>query len=291
MPKKSIDFPKKITNLNYEKLKHLIELSIKEDFGDKGDITSRTLLKELKNNVEAKVIAKDNGVICGLEIVNIVYNYINPDIKIEIFKKDGDLVSKGDIILKLYGIPLSITEGERISLNFLGMMSGISTKVNRLVELIKGSTTKLLDTRKTLPGLREIEKYAVSIGGGYNHRLGLYDMILIKDNHIAAVGSIKRAVELAKEQFPENMVIEIEVGNLNQVEEALTTEADILMLDNMNNQMIKEAIKLINNEKYIEVSGNVDENRLIELAEIGVDFVSMGALTHTIKPLDLSLLI
>lgn len=291
MPKKIIDFPKKITNLNYEKLKHLIELSIKEDFGDKGDITSRTLLKELKNNVEAKVIAKENGVICGLEIVDIVYNYINPDIKIEFFKKDGDLVSKGDIILKLYGIPLSITEGERISLNFLGMMSGISTKVNKLVDLIKGSTTKLLDTRKTLPGLREIEKYAVSMGGGYNHRLGLYDMILIKDNHIAAVGSIKRAVELAKEQFPENMVIEIEVGNLNQVEEALTTEADILMLDNMNNQMIKEAIKLINNEKYIEVSGNVDENRLIELAEIGVDFVSMGALTHTIKPIDLSLLI
>jgi nicotinate-nucleotide pyrophosphorylase (carboxylating) len=293
MPKKDIDFPKHIDRLSENFLTTLIELAVHEDLNGIGDITTNSIFKGIETHKkQAKVIAKERGIVCGVELFERVYAVATSSIAttITILKQDGDLVHSGDIILKIEGNSTAITTGERVAINFLGLLSGVATRVNYLTNLIKHTSTRLLDTRKTIPGMRELQKYAVQIGGGHNHRLGLYDMILIKENHIRTVGGIKKAVELARSEYPQ-LVVEVETASLTDVEEALQTDADILMLDNMDNAMVGKALTIIDSEKWVEVSGNVDEQRLIELAEIGVDFVSMGELTHTIKPLDVSLLI
>lgn len=290
MPKIEIDFPKRMDKIPPIQMKKIVDLSIEEDIGREGDITSRSILGRMHIDSNAVILAKEEGVICGTDIVKYVYSLIDKTLKLDVLITDGSAVKSKDIIIKIEGNAGSITRGERTALNFLGLLSGVSTKVNRLTGLIKNYNTKLLDTRKTIPGLRALQKYAVYKGGGFNHRIGLYDMILIKENHITSSGGITNAVSLAKAMYP-GIVIETEVETLDQVKEALQTKTDIIMLDDMDNETVKKALLIIDNEKYVEVSGNVDEKRLVELAQIGVDYVSMGALTHTVKPLDISLLI
>lgn len=290
MPIQTVDFPKRIQSIDPLLLDSIISLAIREDLGTLGDITTQALLERLEKTVSAEIIAKEDGVICGVEVLREVYKRISTGLEVTTMKYDGETVHSGDVIVHLSGKPSWITSGERVALNFLGLMSGVATKTRKYARLLEGTPTRLLDTRKTLPGLREFQKYAVLTGGGCNHRIGLYDMVLIKENHIAAVGSISRAVELAKRSFPET-VVEIEVESMEQVAEALKTEADVVMLDNMDNSMVEKAFSLLKGKKLVEVSGNITEERLSTLGKIGVDFVSMGALTHTVKPLDISLLI
>ncbi|OHD53628.1 MAG: nicotinate-nucleotide diphosphorylase (carboxylating) [Spirochaetes bacterium GWF1_51_8] len=290
--REGLDFPKRIQKVSPGLLKDLIEIAVREDLDGIGDITTQALFKNISEDTRsARVTAKERGVVCGIDVALAVYSIVSNQSGVEIMprKLDGEIAEKGETILTLKGRPSGITTGERIALNFMGILSGVATKTRRYADLISGSSTRLLDTRKTLPGMRELQKYAVATGGGYNHRMGLYDMILIKDNHISAVRSLTKAVELAKAAYP-FVPIEVETTTIEQVAEAVETEADILMLDNMNNDLVREALRIIGGSKYIEVSGNVDEKRLVELAGIGADFVSMGELTHTVKPLDLSLL-
>ncbi|MGC8765770.1 MAG: carboxylating nicotinate-nucleotide diphosphorylase [Brevinematia bacterium] len=288
--RKMIDFPKRLTCVSRKVINEIVKKAIDEDIGIKGDLTSFYLLGNEKRIKRAVVIAKQDGVICGVEFFVTAFKFIDEEIEVKLFKKDGDSVKEKDIIAEIKGTSYSLLAGERVALNFLGFLSGISTKVNLYAQSIRFSQTKLLDTRKTLPGLRLPEKYAVAIGGGYNHRYGLYDMILIKENHIASVGSLKEAVRRAKELNLE-VPVEVEINSMAQIDEVLETDAEIVMLDNMNNENVEKAFNILKEYKYVEVSGNVDQKRLIELAEIGVDFVSMGELTHTIKPLDISMLI
>lgn len=286
--KRQIGFPKKAGPLPVKRLKEIIAQSLKEDLGRKGDITSQSLFGRSSAPVMARVFAKENGVVCGLEAARWVYRMVDPKVKVRFLKKDGDHVKDRDVLFEVEGNPVSVLKGERTALNFIGLLSGISTKADQLSKLLRGSGTRLLDTRKTFPGLREMEKYAVMTGGAHNHRMGLYDLVLIKENHIAAAGGICAAVETAKRKNP-GVPVEIEVETLAQAREALKTEADILMLDNMNDKNVRKAMKLVNGLKYIEVSGNIDPKRLVKLAKIGVDFVSMGALTHTVRNFDISL--
>jgi len=292
MPKPNIDFPKKIERLSTIQLSQLIALAVQEDLKCAGDVTTQSLFQGLENSVKsARIVAKENGVICGLPAVEQVYHMLGEQNKchMEFFKMDGEPVSSGEVVAHIKAVPSLLTVGERIALNFLGLMSGIATKTHELSGILKGSGVRLLDTRKTIPGFRELSKYAVSKGGGYNHRLGLNDMILIKENHITAVGSLREAVKRARDTHPE-LVIELETESLEQVREALDTSADILMLDNMDDETVKKAVAMVGEAKYLEVSGNVTPERLKSIATLGVDFVSMGALTHTICPLDLSML-
>ncbi len=285
--RKKIDFPKRLLSIPEEIIEKLIRISFEEDIG-KEDITSSALLENKKER--AIIFSKEEGIICGIDFFKKSFELYDNTTELIILKKDGELTEKGEKIAEVRGNVKSLLSVERTSLNFLGLLSGISTKVYNYVREIEFSNTKLLDTRKTIAGIRLLQKYAVSIGGGYNHRYGLYDMFLIKENHIKSVGSIKKAVEKAK-NFNKDILVEVEINSINQIDEVLKTEAEIVMLDNMQDDDIKRAFSLIKNEKYVEVSGNVNKERLIKLAEIGVDFVSMGELTHTIKPLDVSMLI
>ncbi|MEJ5283656.1 MAG: carboxylating nicotinate-nucleotide diphosphorylase [Brevinematia bacterium] len=285
--RKAIDFPKRLLSIPEYIVENLIKISFEEDIG-KEDITANALLKNKKE--KAIIFTKEKGIVCGTDFIKKSFKLYDPDTEVSILKKDGEIVEKGEKIAEITGITRNLLSVERTALNFLGFLSGISTKVYNYTNEIKFSHTKLLDTRKTIAGMRLLQKYAVSIGGGYNHRYGLYDMFLIKENHIKSVGSIKEAVRMAKNFIPDALV-EIEINSIQQIDEVLQTEAEIVMLDNMNDEEVKKAFNLLKNEKYVEVSGNVNKERLIKLAEIGVDFVSMGELTHTIKPLDVSMLI
>ncbi|URA09951.1 carboxylating nicotinate-nucleotide diphosphorylase [Thermospira aquatica] len=282
-------FPFRLKELNAVLIDEAVQKALREDFGEEGDITSLATLGEVPVNKKAAIIAKEEGMVCGLEVVQHTFSTVDAQLKMEVFYKDGAWVTPGTVLVKLEGAAQSILRGERVALNFLGLMSGIATKTHRLVQSLDGTSIKILDTRKTLPGLRVFEKYAVAVGGGYNHRYGLYDMILIKENHRAAAGGITEAVKRAYSLYPEKL-IEVEVSTLEEVREALATPADILMLDNMTDEMIREAVRVIAGRKMVEASGNMTEERVIKLARMGVDFVSMGALTHTVKPLDVSLL-
>ena len=293
MSKPNIDFPKKIGKLSNIQLSQLIALAVQEDLKCAGDVTTQSLFHVPEASQKtARIIAKESGVICGLPVVERVYHMLGEqnECHIEFFKMDGENVSRGEVVATVRAVPSLLTVGERISLNFLGLMSGIATKAHELSGILKGSGVRLLDTRKTIPGFRELSKYAVSKGGGYNHRLGLNDMILIKENHITAVGSLREAVKRAHVSHPE-LVIELEVESLEQVKDAMESSANILMLDNMDDDTVKKAVTIVGEAKYLEVSGNVTPERLKSIATLGVDFVSMGALTHTIRPLDLSMLI
>jgi nicotinate-nucleotide pyrophosphorylase (carboxylating) len=267
--------------------RRLIQLAIEEDVG-LGDITSRLVVPEGFNG-EAMVVAKDSGILAGGEAFKTVYDEIDPRLEISFEKRDGERIRCGEVIASLKGSVESILTGERIALNFLQRLSGIATMTAEFVERVRGFPVKIVDTRKTTPGWRELEKYAVRVGGGYNHRLGLYDSILIKDNHIAAAGSITAAVKAAKEKAPHTMKIEVEVETLEGVEEALRTDVDIIMLDNMPIHMIRQAVSMIGGRVLIEVSGGISLKNVRQIAEIGVDIISIGALTHSASPVDMSL--
>jgi nicotinate-nucleotide pyrophosphorylase (carboxylating) len=274
-----------------DKIRHLIELALSEDIG-KGDLTSEATIEE---DLKAKgiIVAKKEGVIAGLEIAKMVFHQLDPHLVFESSFKDGNKVNKGEEVATLKGQVKSILSVERTALNFLQRLSGIATLTSKYLEKIKDTQVKILDTRKTTPGLRALEKYAVKMGGGENHRMGLFDMILIKDNHIKAVGNISKAIQRAKNKCPHEK-IEVETKNLEEVKEATSSGADWIMLDNMSIEEMKKAVKMIRSsqkEIKIEASGRIDLNNVREVALTGVDFISVGTLTHSAPALDFSLLL
>ncbi len=268
-------------------LERFIEASLAEDIGT-GDITTISTVSE-DTEIKGNFIAKAKGVLCGTQVASAVFAYLDPQIKLGFSFKDGDSVSKGDIIGAISGKAVYVLQGERLALNMLQRMSGIATKTSEAVAEVKGFPVKILDTRKVTPGLRVFEKYAVRTGGGHNHRFNLSDGILIKDNHIKAAGSITKAVNAARDYAPHTLKIEVETETLEQVQEAVSAGADIIMLDNMSIEMMKQAVELINKKALAEASGNMDEKDLCAVAAAGVDFISIGALTNSLKPLDISL--
>lgn len=265
----------------------LLWLALKEDITSE-DLTTNAIMREDKIG-EAQLICKQDGVIAGLQVFERVFHLLDEKTQVEMYFKDGDRVKNGDLLAKVTGDIRTILTGERVALNYLQRMSGIATHTRKMVDLLGDAKTKLLDTRKTTPNMRIFEKYAVKVGGGTNHRYNLSDGILIKDNHIGAAGGIKEAVALAKEYAPFVRKIEVEVENLEQVKEALEAGADIIMLDNMDNATMKEAVQLIDGRAETECSGNVTAERVKEIIETGVDYVSCGALTHSSAIMDVSL--
>ncbi|RZK59064.1 MAG: carboxylating nicotinate-nucleotide diphosphorylase [Pedobacter sp.] len=275
--------------------KQLVDLFIKnaiaEDVGD-GDHTSlSTIPKDTQG--KAKLIVKEDGVLAGVELAIEIFNQIDPALKVDVLIKDGARVKFGEIVLTVEGSTHSILLAERLVLNCMQRMSGIATKTNRIVQLLKPYKTQVLDTRKTTPGLRYLEKWAVKIGGGVNHRIGLYDMILIKDNHVDYAGGIANAIIAANEYLKANnkkLAIEIEVRNLTELNEVLAQgNVDRIMLDNFPIPLLKEAISIIDGRFITEASGGIVEENVTDYAACGVDYISMGALTHSVKSLDLSL--
>ena len=277
--------------MQYENLiSKLLDLGIEEDINT-GDITTESIIPESMNAV-ATMTAKQEGVISGLEIVKMVYDRFQKDVVFTPYFKDGDTVKKGDVILKIEATYPTLLRGERLSLNLFQRMCGIATETAKYVKELKGTTTELLDTRKTAPGLRVLDKMAVKHGGGTNHRMGLYDMAMIKDNHIKMAGGITKAVEQVRARIAEGIKIEVETTNIDEVKEAIAAGADIIMLDNMGNEAMAEAVAVIKAaDKGIktEASGNMSIPRLIEVAATGVDYISVGALTHTVKAMDISM--
>ena len=252
------------------------------------DVTTNAIMPEPKAG-RADLICKQDGVICGLEVFARTFFLLDEKSHFETTVKDGDFVKKGQVIGVIYGNIHALLTGERTALNYLQRMSGIATFTRSLADELEGTNTTLLDTRKTTPNMRLFEKYAVKIGGGTNHRYNLTDGVLIKDNHIGAAGSITKAVQLAKAYAPFVRKIEVEVETLEQTDEALAAGADIIMLDNMDNDTMREAVRRINGKAQTECSGNVTKERLREIAAVGVDFVSVGALTHSAPIMDVSL--
>jgi nicotinate-nucleotide pyrophosphorylase (carboxylating) len=268
-------------------IKAIVKQALEEDLGI-GDLTSDAIFK---NNFITNAVfqVKSPGVVAGLPVAVEVFRLLDPDINFRPFVMDGDSVSSGTEIAKVTGPVKSILAGERVALNFLQHLSGIATKTARLVKLVEGFPVKVADTRKTTPGLRVLEKYAALQGGGHNHRFNLADAVLIKDNHIAACGSILEAIRRAREAIPHTMKIEIEVENESQVNEALEAKADIIMLDNMTPAQMTDMVRLINGRAIVEASGNIDESTIKEVAAAGVDVISSGAITHSVNALDISL--
>jgi nicotinate-nucleotide pyrophosphorylase (carboxylating) len=276
---------------NYLKLSEpLIKLALDEDIKT-GDITTESITP-LQRNASGVIISKDEGVICGLDVFVYVFeHYGGNKIVWKPLKKDGDPVENGETIAEFFAPYNTILTAERTALNFLQRMSGVATLTNQFVKKLEGTNTKLLDTRKTLPGFRHLDKYAVLTGGGSNHRFGLYDMIMIKDNHIEMSGSIRKAVEQVKNKYGDRFIIEVETRNLDDVKEALASEADIIMLDNMSINAMKECVEFIGSRVKTEASGNVNINNIHQIALTGVDFISVGSITHSAKAFDISLLI
>ena len=277
--------------MQYENLiDRLIDLAFEEDINT-GDVTTDSIIPESMNAV-ATMTAKQEGVISGLEIVKMVYDYFQKDVVFTAYFNDGDSVKKGDVILKIEATYPTLLRGERLSLNIFQRMCGIATETARYVKELVGTSTELLDTRKTAPGLRVLDKMAVKHGGGTNQRMGLYDMAMIKDNHIKMAGGITKAVEQVRANITPDIKIEVETTNLDEVREAIAANADIIMLDNMDNATMTEAVEIIKAaDKGIktEASGNMNIPRLKEVAATGVDFISVGALTHTVKAMDISM--
>ena len=271
--------------LNHEAISTMVAASLAEDLGD-GDISAQLLPVDL--TLKARIISREEAVICGIPWVNEVFKQINPLIELQWKVQDGERVQPNQILVIITGLAQSIVSAERCALNWLQTLSATATQTAQFVELIKTTKAKLFDTRKTMPGLRYAQKYAVRRGGGNNHRMGLYDAYLIKENHIISCGSITAAVNLARTKHP-NRLIEIEVENLNELQEALRVKADIVLLDNFKLEEMNEAVLLNQNQVELEVSGNVDLNTIQEIAKTGVDRISVGALTKHVRAIDLSL--
>ena len=261
--------------------------ALKEDITSE-DVSTNAVMRDARRGA-AQLICKEDGIICGLQVFCRVFELLDESFSFESGVKDGDEVKKGQLLGTVYGDIRALLSGERTALNYLQRMSGIATVTRRCAKELEGSSTTLLDTRKTVPNMRPFEKYAVTVGGGKNHRYNLSDGVLLKDNHIGAAGSITRAIEMAREYAPFVRKIEIETETLEQVREAVDAGADIIMLDNMDNETMRRAVELIDGRAETECSGNVTAERLREIAEIGVDYVSSGALTHSVKAMDISL--
>ncbi len=272
-----------------KQLMNIVQQALTEDIGE-GDITSNSIIP-IDAHFEGDFIAKEEGVIAGLEIVKLTFHSINDNIRFLPYVKDGQTIPQGEIIASVSGPGRSILSAERIALNFLQRMSGIATITRRFADAVHGTSTKILDTRKTIPGLRTLDKWAVRLGGGYNHRFGLYDMALIKENHIIAAGSIPEAVKRVRQKISHEIAIEVEVRNLEELKEALGLEIDRILLDNMSIKDLKSAVKVTEGKIPLEASGNINLDNVKVIAETGVDYVSVGMLTHSVKALDISLIL
>jgi len=273
--------------IDKNELDKIISRALKEDIGT-GDITS-TLIIPRNKTAKAFLLAKEEGVIVGLPVAKAVFEKLDKNIKWRKIINEGALVSIGTKIAEVEGHYRALLTGERTALNFLQRMSGIATITLKYVEQLHGLKTKILDTRKTMPGLRILDKYSVNKGTGTNHRIGLYDMIMIKDNHIKVAGSISKAVSYVKKKKYKKIKIEVETSTLEEVKDALNSGADIIMLDNMSIKMMKEAVKIIDGKAKVEASGGVEINSVRRIAETGVDYISVGALTHSVKALDIAM--
>jgi nicotinate-nucleotide pyrophosphorylase (carboxylating) len=272
--------------MNTSFIKSIVTVALGEDLAGQEDLTS-LIINEAETAI-ATIITREDMVVCGQDLVDEVFQQIDSAIKINWLCKDGDSIEANGLLCRMAGKAKSLLTGERTALNFLQMLSGVATVTRRYVEKIKGTNAKLLDTRKTIPGMRLAQKYAVRCGGGTNHRKGLYDAFLIKENHIAICGSIDLAVEAAKQVAP-NKSVEIEVETLQQLQEAIDFKVDIVMLDNFNLEQMRQAVEVNNGRVKLEVSGNVSLNNIRDIAETGVDYISVGALTKNIKAIDLSM--
>ena len=266
---------------------HLILEALREDISSE-DVTTNAVMKEAVNG-EVELICKQDGIIAGLDVFCRVFELLDETTETELYCKDGDEVKNGQLMGKVRGDIRVLLSGERVALNYLQRMSGIATYTHSISVLLEGSKTKLLDTRKTTPNMRIFEKYAVRTGGGYNHRYNLSDGVLLKDNHIGAAGSVTKAVQMAKEYAPFVRKIEVEVENMDMVKEAVDAGADIIMLDNMPPDAMREAVSYIDGRAETECSGNVTKDNIEQLISIGVDYISSGALTHSAPILDISL--
>lgn len=277
--------------ISEKELRDFIKNALHEDVRD-GDHTSASTIPENASG-KAKLLVKDDGIVAGVELAKLIFDEVDHDLKVEILIKDGEEIKKGDIVLYVTGRDRSILTAERLVLNCMQRMSGIATVTHEMVEKLMGTHCKVLDTRKTTPGFRLLEKWAVKIGGGVNHRFGLFDMILIKDNHVDYAGGVKNALFAAQKYLKEknlSLPIEIEVRNLDELAEVLDVGGVIrIMLDNFSFENIKEALKMIDGRFPVEASGGINPDTIREYAETGVDYVSMGYLTHSVKSLDLSL--
>lgn len=268
----------------------LLDLGIEEDINT-GDVTTESIIPASTKAV-ATMTAKQDGIISGLDIVRMVYDRFQSDVVFTPYFKDGDAVKKGDVILRIEASYPTLLRGERLSLNIFQRMCGIATETAKYVRELEGTNTELLDTRKTAPGLRVLDKMAVKHGGGTNHRMGLYDMAMIKDNHIKMAGGIAKAVSQVRAHIADDIKIEVEATNLDEVRQAVEAGADIIMLDNMDNAAMAEAVRIIREADRgikTEASGNMNIARLKEVAATGVDYISVGALTHTVKAMDISM--
>ena len=273
--------------LDKKEIDKIISCALTEDVGS-GDVTTNLIVPKNEKS-RASFYAKENGVIAGLTVAKSVFTKLDKKSIWKNFVKEGDRVNAGTRIAEVTGSYRALLTGERTALNILQRLSGIATQTSEFVRLAEGTKVRVLDTRKTVPGLRTLDKYAVKIGGGENHRSGLYDMVLIKDNHIKAAGGITSAVERIRKNLKAKIKIEVETSNLDEVCEAVNCNVDIIMLDNMTNDAMKEAVRIISGKIKVEASGNVTVNNFRQIAEIGVDYISIGALTHSVKALDINM--
>ncbi len=273
--------------LDWSQVEQIIENALREDMGS-GDITTELLFPE-DMKCKAIIMAKEDVVLAGLPVAERVFRKLDKNTLLNEKTRDGERVKPKDILAEIEGSPRAILTGERLALNFLQRLSGIATLTSRFVNAVEGLSVKILDTRKTVPGLRILDKYGVSVGGGYNHRFGLYDGVLIKDNHIKLAGGITRAVELIRKKSKGESRIEVETSNLEEVKEAISVGADIIMLDNMSADNMRQAVEIINGRALTEASGGINLKNVREIAETGVDFISIGALTHSSRALDIGL--
>ncbi len=271
---------------NISHIKKIVKIGLKEDFKREKDITSKAIFSKQKGRCQ--IISKQDGILCGVDMAKIVFKMVDKNSKFNLEKKDAEKIKYKDIILEIEGNIKSLLEAERTALNLLGYLSGIATKTYKFVQLT-GKNTKILDTRKILPGYRILAKYAVRCGGGINHRFGLYDMILIKDNHIDAAGGIKNAVEKVRKKYKDKYKIEVETRTIEEVKEAINLNVDRIMLDNMDIDSMTKAISIIDNKVETEISGNVKEENIQILASLKPTYISIGALTHSVNVFDFSM--
>jgi nicotinate-nucleotide pyrophosphorylase (carboxylating) len=264
----------------------LFDLAYAEDIGD-GDITTNNLVPP-DSSKTAILVAKENGIVAGLPVAEMVFKKFDKNIEWDEKIPDGSEVKPGDVLVEFKGNYRALLTGERKALNFLQRLSGIASYAGKCMKEVEGHNVEILDTRKTLPGYRHLDKYAVRMGGASNHRFGLYDMVMIKDNHIQVAGGIKEAVNAIRSKIPKSIKIEVETSTLDQVQQAIAADVDIIMLDNMSSKMMKEAVELINGRAKIEASGNMTLKRIRKVAATGVNYISIGALTHSVKALDIS---
>ena len=265
----------------------IIKNAIREDI-NYIDVTTDYLIPD-DSVTTAKYVAKDSGILCGIDIALRVFTLLDAETEFDIKLHDGDVVENGDIIATITGKTKVLLKGERTALNLLQHLSGIATMTNKLVRLVEGTNASIADTRKTLPGLRSLQKYAVTVGGGKNHRFNLSDCAMLKDTHLDAYGSITNAVNTLRDKLGHTVMIEVETGSLDEVREALSVGADIIMLDNMDCETMNKAVNIVSGKAKLEASGNVTEETIVNIAKTGVDIISVGAITHSVKAFDISM--